>query len=215
MTQSSEFRRGQTDAHAPPETAFPANADGVATEVRLMRALREFDDYTAEHCEETVALATRVALRMGAQPEDVAIIARVARLHDIGKLGVPREILLKPGPLDLEEQALMRAHTRIGRSILEAVPALADVAFAVLHEHERWDGHGYPDGIAGEEIPLASRIVLACDAWQAMNSRRPYRRPLAREQALAELERGAGTQFDPDVVEALLGLLTVEDPRAA
>jgi HD-GYP domain-containing protein (c-di-GMP phosphodiesterase class II) len=213
MTQSSEFRRGQTDTHAPPEAAFAPN--GADAEVRLMRALREFDDYTAEHCEETVALATRVALRMGAQREDIAVIARVARLHDIGKLGVPREILLKPGPLDLEEQELMRAHTRIGGSILAAVPALAEVAFAVLHEHERWDGHGYPDGLAGEDIPLASRIVLACDAWQAMNSRRPYRHPLPREEALAELERGAGAQFDPDVVEALLGLLTAEDPRAA
>jgi HD-GYP domain-containing protein (c-di-GMP phosphodiesterase class II) len=143
------------------------------------------------------------------------MIARVARLHDIGKLGVPREILLKPGPLDEHEQELMRAHTRIGGSILEAVPALADVAVAVRHEHERWDGSGYPDGIAGEEIPLASRIVLACDAWHAMTSRRPYRPPLAHHEAIGELEHGAGTQFDPDVVDALIGLLTNDDTRAA
>jgi HD-GYP domain-containing protein (c-di-GMP phosphodiesterase class II) len=189
--------------------------EGADAEVRLMMTLREFDDYTAEHSEETVVLATMVAVRMGAEPADIAMVARVARLHDIGKLGVPREIVLKPGPLDDHEQQLMRAHTRIGGSILEGVPALADAAFAVRHEHERWDGYGYPDGIAGEDIPLASRIVLACDAWHAMTSRRPYRLPLPHHQALQELEAGAGTQFDPDVVEALVRLLTSDDERAA
>ncbi len=189
--------------------------EGADAEVRLMMTLREFDDYTAEHSEETVELATRVAVSMGAEPRDIAMIARVARLHDIGKLGVPREIVLKPGPLDDYETELMRAHTRIGGSILEGVPALADAAVAVRHEHERWDGYGYPDGIAGEDIPLASRIVLACDAWHAMTSRRPYRLPLARQQALHELEEGAGTQFDPDVVDALLRLLKGDEERAA
>jgi HD-GYP domain-containing protein (c-di-GMP phosphodiesterase class II) len=215
MRPSIESRRRRNDAQALPETAFAPGVDGADAEVQLMVALREFDDYTAEHCEETVSLATTVARRMGAQPDEITIIARVARLHDIGKLGVPREIVLKPGPLDAEEQELMRAHTRIGGSILEAFPALADVAYAVRHEHERWDGHGYPDGLAAEDIPLASRIVLACDAWHAMTSRRPYRLPLTRRAALDELEQGAGTQFDPAVVDALLGLLTGDDPRAA
>jgi HD-GYP domain-containing protein (c-di-GMP phosphodiesterase class II) len=215
MRQNTESRRRQTDAHALPQVAVASSAEGAAAEVRLMMTLREFDDYTADHCEETVLLATTVAVRMGADPDDIAMIARVARLHDIGKLGVPRDIVTKPGPLDEDEQELMRAHTRIGGSILEAVPALAAVAFAVRHEHERWDGYGYPDGIAGEDIPLASRIVLACDAWHAMTSRRPYRLPLEREQALHELEGGAGTQFDPGVVDALVGLLTSDDECAA
>jgi HD-GYP domain-containing protein (c-di-GMP phosphodiesterase class II) len=175
--------------------------------LRLMTTLREFDAYTAEHCEQTVQLAMLVAERLGADEREQRIVARVARLHDIGKLGVPRDVLLKPGPLDDLELAQMRAHTEIGGSFLSSEPELEDVAAAVRHEHERWDGQGYPDGIAGEEIPFASRIVLACDAWHAMGSRRPYRGPLGRRAALLELERGAGTQFDPAVVRVLVDLL--------
>ncbi|HEX3804498.1 MAG TPA: HD domain-containing phosphohydrolase [Solirubrobacteraceae bacterium] len=186
-----------------------------AVECALVSALREFDTYTADHCDETVELATLVAVRLGADRETVELVERVARLHDIGKLGVPIKVLLKPGPLDARETELMRAHTEIGERILSAVPALAEIARAVRHEHERWDGSGYPDGIAGEAIPFASRIVFACDAWHAMTSRRPYRLPLPYAEALWELESGAGNQFDPGVAAALLGLLATDDERAA
>lgn len=184
-------------------------------EDRLMSTLREFDAYTAEHSEETVELAAAVARALGETGDQVRLISRVARLHDIGKLGVPREIVLKPGPLNDQELVQMQAHTVIGWSILGSEPRMRDIAFAVRHEHERWDGNGYPDGLAGEQIPLASRIVLACDAWHAMTSSRPYRTPLTRAEALGELERCAGTQFDPDVVGALVGLLTSDGRRAA
>jgi HD-GYP domain-containing protein (c-di-GMP phosphodiesterase class II) len=191
------------------EHDLDAVADG------LIASLREFDAYTADHCDETVELATLVVVQLGADRGTVELVERVARLHDIGKLGVPIQVLLKPGPLDVHETELMRAHTEIGERILADVPALAEIARAVRHEHERWDGGGYPDGIAGEEIPLASRIVFACDAWHAMTSRRPYRLPLPHHEALWELELCAGSQFDPDVVGALLGLLASDDERAA
>jgi two-component system, cell cycle response regulator len=184
-------------------------------EQALMACLREYDPYTADHCEETVELATLVAVRLRADRLTVELVERVARLHDIGKLGVPIRILLKPEPLDSRECTLMRAHTEIGERILSGVPALAEIAEAVRHEHERWDGAGYPDGIAGTEIPLASRIVFACDAWHAMTSRRPYQAPLPHDEALWELELGAGSQFDPKVVGALVGLLAGRVEQAA
>jgi putative nucleotidyltransferase with HDIG domain len=181
----------------------------------LIFALRGFDTYTAGHCDETVDLATLVAVRLGVDRPTVELVERVALLHDIGKLGVPIQVLHKPGPLDASEIEMMRAHSEIGERILAGVPELAEIADAVRHEHERWDGDGYPDGIAGEKIPLASRIVFVCDAWHAMTSRRPYRLPLACGEALRELESGAGNQFDPGVVGALLSLLAADDERAA
>jgi HD-GYP domain-containing protein (c-di-GMP phosphodiesterase class II) len=189
------------------------DVDSVAR--ALIFALRGFDTYTAGHCDETVDLATLVAVRLGVDRPTVELVERVALLHDIGKLGVPIQVLHKPGPLDASEIEMMRAHSEIGERILAGVPELAEIADAVRHEHERWDGDGYPDGIAGEKIPLASRIVFVCDAWHAMTSRRPYRLPLACGEALRELESGAGNQFDPGVVGALLSLLAADDERAA
>ncbi len=127
----------------------------------------------------------------------MAELAAVALLHDVGKIGIPDELLHKAGPLSDEEWKVMREHPVIGERILANVPGLEAVALAVRHEHERWDGDGYPDGLVGAEIPLASRIVLACDAWNALQSDRPYRAALPREDALAELRRCSGTQFDP------------------
>ncbi|MET0762028.1 MAG: diguanylate cyclase, partial [Thermoleophilaceae bacterium] len=131
-------------------------------------------------------------------------------LHDIGKIGIPDGILHKPTRLDATEWDLMRQHPVIGERILRPLPGLSAVATAVRHEHERWDGGGYPDGLAGEDIPLASRVVLACDAWHALVSDRPYRRALPHHDALAELRGGSGTQFDPGVVAALIDC--IENP---
>jgi HD-GYP domain-containing protein (c-di-GMP phosphodiesterase class II) len=128
---------------------------------------------------------------------------------------VPNEVLLKPGPLDDEEWRIMRSHTIIGERILRTVPGLVDIAIAVRHEHERWDGAGYPDGLAAEEIPLASRVVLVCDAFHAMTSDRPYRAALPNDVALRELRENAGTQFDPAVVHALLEEMGVAEPVGA
>jgi len=125
-------------------------------------------------------------------------------LHDIGKIGIADAILLKPGKLTDEEMTEMRRHPVIGAAILEVHEAMADIAQIVRHHHERWDGRGYPDGLAAEEIPTGARIVGACDAYMAMRSERPYSPALDLEDALAELHRGAGRQFDPAVVRALV-----------
>ena len=133
--------------------------------------------------------------------------AQVALLHDVGKLGVPEAILQKPGSLDEAEWLIMRSHSAMGERVVASVPSLAHLAPAIRAEHERWDGAGYPDGLAGTDIPLASRICLACDAWHAMTSDRPYRAALSEPEARAELQRHAGTQFCPRTVAALLAML--------
>jgi len=138
---------------------------------------------------------------------DVRDVEDVAALHDIGKLGVPESILWKPGPLDPVEETVMRRHAEIGAAIVAHVEPIAHLAIAVRAEHERWDGNGYPDGIAGGEIPIASRIVLACDSYDAMVTDRAYRRAMNPLRAREELRRNSGSQFDPQVVDALLGVL--------
>jgi HD-GYP domain-containing protein (c-di-GMP phosphodiesterase class II) len=127
--------------------------------------------------------------------------------HDVGTVGIPIDLLVKPGRLTDEELALVREHPIIGERLLRALPRLRGAAAIVRHEHERFDGRGYPDGLAGEDIPLASRVLLACDAFVAMTSARAFRPPLEDADALAELRRGGGSQLDPDVVAALLRVL--------
>jgi diguanylate cyclase (GGDEF)-like protein len=183
-------------------------ADGYRAVVQsLTEALTARDGYTSEHSDEVQLLAVAVAERLGLDEREIAEAQAVAILHDIGKIGIPDRVLHKPGRLTGEEWELMRRHPEIGERILRPLPGLGGVARCVRHEHERWDGDGYPDGLAGEAIPLASRIVLACDAWHALVSDRPYRRALAADAARAELTRCAGTQFDPQVVDALLECL--------
>jgi diguanylate cyclase (GGDEF)-like protein len=188
-----------------------------ASLVALGTALEARDGYTGGHGEETLALVRRVAEGLDLSEPATAEAEAVALLHDIGKIGMPDEILRKPGPLDPDETAIMREHPVIGERILRHVPGLENVARAVRHEHERWDGDGYPDGLAGEAIPLASRITLVCDAYHAMTSARPYRAALGHEEAAAELRREAGRQFDPVVVRTLLEMLEADraDLRAA
>jgi HD-GYP domain-containing protein (c-di-GMP phosphodiesterase class II) len=132
-----------------------------------------------------------------------------ALLHDIGKIAVPDEIINKPGPLDDEEWAIMRTHTVEGERMLQQVGGLlSSVGVVVRASHERWDGGGYPDGIAGEQIPVAARIVSACDAFNAMTTDRSYRKALPLEVAIGELEANAGSQFAPEVVAALVAVVT-------
>src|SRR5665647_1179207 len=137
-----------------------------------------------------------VADQLGLSEHERNELADVALLHDVGKIGIPDSILNKPGKLTDDEWQVMRRHPQIGQQIVAQVPGFEDVATAIRHEHERWDGGGYPDGIASEEIPLASRIVLVCDAYHAMMSDRPYRKALGFEIAREELQLNAGTQFD-------------------
>ena len=128
-------------------------------------------------------------------------------LHDIGKMGIPDRVLGKSGPLDADEWSLMQKHTLIGERMLSVSPALGPVARLVRSSHERWDGRGYPDGLAGRQIPLGARIVAVCDAFRAMIERRSYREPMTQREALGELRDNAGTQFDTECVRALMSVL--------
>lgn len=169
----------------------------------LLDALAEREPGLQVHSEGVAALAVDAGRMLGMRRNELEELSRAAGLHDLGKLAVPDEILGKPGPLDEREREFIRQHTLVGERILRASPAFRSVATVVRSSHERWDGTGYPDGLAGEDIPLASRIICASDAYAAMISPRPYRLPLDPEDALGELERGSGTQFDPTVVRVL------------
>jgi HD-GYP domain-containing protein (c-di-GMP phosphodiesterase class II) len=179
----------------------------------LAAAIEERDNYTNEHSEEVVHLSRGVAMILGLATEQVERIAHAALLHDVGKLAVPDEILHKPGPLTDEEWKVMAEHPVAGERILLRIPDLVAIAPVVRHEHEHWDGSGYPDGLRGRAIPIGSRIILACDAYHAMIADRPYRAAMSRQDAAAEVRRGSGSQFDPDVVDALLDLLGHAPPR--
>jgi HD-GYP domain-containing protein (c-di-GMP phosphodiesterase class II) len=168
------------------------------------------DEYTGAHSRDVVALVVGVADRLGLDPRQRQRAEFAALLHDVGKVKIPPEIINKPGPLDKTERALMNTHTIVGQNMLERIGGLlGDVGGIVRSCHERWDGGGYPDGLAGEAIPLEARIVCACDAWSAMTTDRAYRKALPADLALAELHACAGTHFDPRVVEALVAVLDV------
>ena len=179
----------------------PSSA-GLQTRSVLLKVLSEREPDLHEHSTDVMGLARGVARRLGLPPDTREVIARAAELHDIGKMAIPDAILSKPGPLDEREWRFMRRHTIIGEDILNAAPALQPVAALVRASHERWDGTGYPDGTAGEEIPEGARIVAVCDAFSAMVQERPYQPGLSVSEAVAEIERCAGEHFDPRVVEA-------------
>ena len=173
------------------------------------------DSYTASHCRSVVELAAAVADELGMGYEKRQELEIAALLHDVGKIAIPNEILNKPAKLTDEEFTLMKTHTIEGQALLDRVGGrLAKVGEVVRSCHERWDGRGYPDGLAGEEIPEAARIVFCCDAYSAMTTDRPYRRALPVEEALSELRGNAGTQFEPRVVEALVAVVETDRARA-
>jgi two-component system cell cycle response regulator len=173
----------------------------------LAVALLERDRYTGEHSEAVIEISSAVARNLGCSSAEVEQVRSAALLHDIGKVAIPDEILHKPGPLSDEEWVLMKEHPVIGERILRVLPGLGTVARIVRHEHERWDGGGYPDGLAAEAIPLGSRIIIAADTYHAITSDRPYRAARPHSEAVDELTRCAGTQFDPQVTAALIGHL--------
>jgi two-component system cell cycle response regulator len=168
----------------------------------LVRVLEEREPELRQHMGDVAGLATAVGSRMGLPAEGLDELMRAAELHDLGKVAVPDAVLHKPGPLDDAEWELMRQHSVIGERILGAAPAMRPVARLVRASHERFDGGGYPDGLAGAAIPLGARIIAVCDGYDAMVSDRPYRAAMTQERAIDELRRCAGTQFDPDVVVA-------------
>jgi diguanylate cyclase (GGDEF)-like protein len=182
-------------------------ADGDHTVEALTRALNEAKPPSESSLGEMAALGRDVGRRLGLAPEEIDVVIRAAKLHDVGKMAIPDAILSKPGPLDEGEWKYICQHTVIGERIVAAAPPLLPVARLVRSSHERWDGRGYPDGLAGEAIPRGARIVFACDSLDAMMRDRPYRPALTPEQALAELRRCSGTQFDPEVVDAVIAVV--------
>jgi diguanylate cyclase (GGDEF)-like protein len=173
----------------------------------LMRVVSERYSELGDHLSEVAALAEAVARHLDFPDDEIFEVRRAAALHDIGKIAIPQAILDKPGPLDSGEWDYMRHHPLIGERIMLAAPSLARAARFVRSSHEYWDGSGYPDRLRGQEIPLASRIIAVCDAFEAMTTDRPYHERRASPDALAELRRCAGTQFDPDVVDAFVAAL--------
>ena len=165
-----------------------------------------------QHMLEVGELARNVARRLGLDAETVDLTLRAGELHDVGKIAIPESILSKAGPLSEGEWAFVRNHTLIGQRVLNTAAALQPVAKLVRSTHERYDGAGYPDGLRGEQIPLPSRIVFACDAYYAMSSDRPYAPGRSETEARAELSRCAGSQFDPRVIDALLVELDQRTP---
>jgi diguanylate cyclase (GGDEF)-like protein len=190
------------------ELARLQQSDGSPAAVHaLAAAIEARDNYQHGHADQVVRLSSNVAMLMGLTAATAERIGHAALLHDVGKLSIPHEILHKDGMLDDAEWDVMAEHPVIGEKILRRLPQLAPLAPIVRHEHEHWDGSGYPDGLAGAQIPIGSRIILACDAYGAMITERPYRPALTQAAAVDELRARAGTQFDPQVIEALLDLL--------
>lgn len=181
----------------------------------LLRILSERSPALGVHLDEVTALCDAVAQRMDMPEADRSPLLQAASLHDVGKAAIPDEILNKPGPLNDEEWAFMRRHTLIGERILAAAPALSRAARLVRWSHERYDGEGYPDKLAGRAIPLASRIIAVCDAYDAMVSDRPYKDRTEVRKARDELRRCAGRQFDPEVVEVFCAVLEERERAAA
>lgn len=169
----------------------------------LAAAVEAKDRHTQAHTKRVAGLARRLAERLGLGEADLDLAYRGGRMHDIGKIGIPDAVLLKPGPLDAGEWTLMRQHPAIGESILRPLGSASGLLPIVRHHHEKWDGSGYPDGLEGHEIPLLARIVAACDGYDSLVSDRPYRAGRSHDAALSVLNQGKGRHWDPELVELL------------
>jgi diguanylate cyclase (GGDEF)-like protein len=202
VAELSEFRR------------VASGADRVArfrAAASLARAVDSRDAYTGSHSDRVASLSAQIAERLGLSNEEVELTRLAGSLHDLGKLAIPEEILRKPATLTDAERLVLERHPQIGYRMLESL-GVDPIADWVLHHHERWDGAGYPDGLAGERIPLGARMIFVADAFDAMTSDRLYRQALTVDDAVAEMERCAGTQFDPDVVHAFLAAVGAATP---
>jgi putative nucleotidyltransferase with HDIG domain len=197
------------------ESLVELNSAYRGTALVLGDVVEADDGYTGEHCKSVVALALEVGEKLGLDADQRRNLEFAALLHDVGKIAVPKEIVNKPGKLSAEEWTIIKTHTVEGEKMLARVGGfMRQVGEIVRSHHERWDGAGYPDGLAGESIPLEARIITCCDSWNAMRTNRSYRQALAFEVAVAEMQAHAGTQFDPAVVEALIECVQSEGETA-
>jgi diguanylate cyclase (GGDEF)-like protein len=192
----------------------PDRAARYRAAASLAKAVDARDVYTGSHSERVGELSARIARRLGIDEPQVELTRLAGSLHDLGKLAIPEEILRKPGALNDSERLVLQRHPQIGHRMLESL-GVEPIADWVLHHHERWDGNGYPDRLRGEQIPLGARIIFVADAFDAMTSERVYRKPLSEHDAVSELERCAGSQFDPAVVDAFSEELGAVPLRAA
>ena len=195
------------------ESLAELNAAYRGTALVLGDVVEADDGYTGEHCRDVVDLAVQVGRSLGLSAERMRNLEFGALLHDVGKVAVPKAIINKPGPLDEEEWRIVRGHTIEGQRMLDRVGGfMREVGVIVRAHHERWDGGGYPDGLAGEAIPVEARIIAACDSWNAMTTDRAYRAALPEQAATREIFDNAGAQFDPQVAAAVLLAVAVEVP---
>jgi HD-GYP domain-containing protein (c-di-GMP phosphodiesterase class II) len=207
------FSRDRRERYA---SALELNRAYRGTVMLLSDVLEFEDEYTAQHSRSVVDLVDAVADQLGIKPESRQELEFAAMLHDIGKISIPKEILNKPSALSQAEFEVIKNHTIEGQFILDRVGGLLGRVGEIVRScHERWDGLGYPDGLVGEQIPLAARIVFACDAFNAMTTDRPYRAALPIDEGIAELRDNAGAQFDPTVVHALVDVIEQGSPRVA
>jgi HD-GYP domain-containing protein (c-di-GMP phosphodiesterase class II) len=199
------FSRERTERYA---AALELHQTYRGTVMVLSDVVEADDNYTADHCRSVVDLTIATAEVLGLSRDERQDLETAALLHDVGKIAIPKEILNKPSKLTAEEFELMKSHTLEGQALLDRVGGrLARVGEIVRSCHERWDGKGYPDGLRGDEIPLAARVVFCCDAYSAMTTDRPYRSAMTPETAMAELRANAGTQFEPRIVEAVCAVV--------
>ena len=200
MAHQAKLAIGNAGSYERLEETFFSTVEALAN------ALEANDEYTSSHARWITDMALRVGEELGLDAKTLKRLELGALFHDIGKIGIPSSILSKPGPLTTEERAVIETHPELGERILAPISRLADVRPIVRHCHERWDGKGYPDGKAGDDIPIEARVILVCDAFHAMTTDRPYRARLPLEAACEQLEENAGSQFDPKVVETFLKL---------
>jgi HD-GYP domain-containing protein (c-di-GMP phosphodiesterase class II) len=181
----------------------------------LIRPLESRDPLIGDHLKAVSSLASLIGSKMSLPPEGLDALALAALLHDVGKIGVPDQILQKPGRLTDEEYAVIKRHPEMGAEMLAPIEELATAVPVARYHHERFDGRGYPDGLRGEEIPLAARVISVADAFDTMTRHRPYGYAISREAAVKEIEKSSGTQFDPLVIRALLEAVWGLDDRRA
>jgi HD-GYP domain-containing protein (c-di-GMP phosphodiesterase class II) len=175
----------------------------IGTVEALVSMVSSRDDRTGRHGHDVGSLSLKIAIACGMDAQAARLISIAGRLHDIGKVAIPDRILRKPGLLNAAEWELMHTHTVVGADVVSQIPGLRSLAPMIRDHHERWDGTGYPDRRAGDQIPLGARIIAVADSFHAMTSERPYSSARSVEDALTELRRCSGAQFDPDIVEAL------------